>query len=405
MSNQTFSGGIAKALTTNAFTDMGYTFTDWNTAANNSGTTFTNGQSVTISGNVTLFAQWTANTNTVTFNVNGGSGSMSNESFTSGVAKALSTNTFTFSGDTFIGWNTAANGSGTSYSNGETITLYGSITLYAQWLSSSQYPSGFTPPAVASGMSLIFFDDFLGSSLDTNWGSPGNQYGAGVNAEGALWAPWHGVVSGSCLNLCAYQDTSLIGQWGVTTAQSNAVLNWVAAETGTSPNIPLGIGTRILVAMRADSLPGLTAIALVTGLDNWPPEIDFVECNAPMTNFYVTDHYGSGNSQSYYGTSDNGLSINLTEWLVWGVEWTTATINYLVQLTPAGPLTVWKSIPNPAPTGSNSFANPMFLSLQYQTNDAIYNSGTPQYPVNSPSITAANPMRQQHDWVQICGPA
>ncbi len=49
----------------------------------------------------------------------------------------LNTNTFTRSGYTFNGWNTKANGSGTSYSDGASVNLSADTTLYAQW--KSQY--------------------------------------------------------------------------------------------------------------------------------------------------------------------------------------------------------------------------------------------------------------------------
>ncbi len=55
---------------------------------------------------------------TVTFNANGGSGSMAPQ--TANVPTALNANTFTRTGYTFNNWNTAANGSGTSYANGVT---------------------------------------------------------------------------------------------------------------------------------------------------------------------------------------------------------------------------------------------------------------------------------------------
>lgn len=70
-------------------------------------------------------------TATVTFNANGGSGSMTAQ--TSGTSAALTTNAFTYSGYTFAGWNTAANGSGTAYSNGATFPFSSDTTLYAQW--------------------------------------------------------------------------------------------------------------------------------------------------------------------------------------------------------------------------------------------------------------------------------
>ena len=76
---------------------------------------------------------------TVAFNGNGAaSGSMSSIKIPAGDSQALPSNTFTRSGYDFTGWNTAANGSGTSYSNGATLTTTTAqagqtITLYAQW--------------------------------------------------------------------------------------------------------------------------------------------------------------------------------------------------------------------------------------------------------------------------------
>ncbi len=74
----------------------------------------------------------------VLFDANGGSGSMTAQSFDSGVAKTLSANTFTKTGYTFNGWNTLANGSGTAYTDKQEVTFSptndgDSITLYAQW--------------------------------------------------------------------------------------------------------------------------------------------------------------------------------------------------------------------------------------------------------------------------------
>ena len=132
MSNQV--ANIPTALTTNSFTRTGYSFNNWNTAANGSGTSYANGATYSFSADVTLYAQWTALPNhTVTFNSHGGSGSMSNQ--IANVPTALVLNTFTRSGYTFSGWNTAANGSGTFYANGSVYSFAADITLYAQWMS------------------------------------------------------------------------------------------------------------------------------------------------------------------------------------------------------------------------------------------------------------------------------
>jgi len=57
--NQTASA--AANLTANGFTRPGYTFTGWNTAANGSGTAYANQANYDFAADVTLYAQWTAN--------------------------------------------------------------------------------------------------------------------------------------------------------------------------------------------------------------------------------------------------------------------------------------------------------------------------------------------------------
>jgi len=252
-------------------------------------------------------------------------------------------------------------------------------------------PSGFAHPDVPSGMTEILWEDFTST----------NTYGkgSGVNAEGALWSPGHVTFANSVATIAAYQDPGIVGQYGITSANATAVNNWVAGQ--------FGVGTiqastfRVLTSMRADKLAGLTNLALLTGINAWPPEIDIVELNANEVNA-ATLHYGSGppNPPGFYPYFQT--ACDLTKWMVWGVSVNPTTINFLVQTSPTGTLSTWASHANPDPNGPNSFSQPMYLALQQQTNDAIYSSGTPNFPVNSPSVTAANPIKQQHDWVQIC---
>jgi hypothetical protein len=72
-----------------------------------------------------------AATFTVTFNANGGTGTMANE--TNSSATALTTNAFTYAAHTFLHWNTAADGSGTSYADEASYPFTANVTLYAQW--------------------------------------------------------------------------------------------------------------------------------------------------------------------------------------------------------------------------------------------------------------------------------
>ena len=73
-----------------------------------------------------------------------GTGTMASQSIYEGVATNLSSNTFVApSGYSFVGWNTAQDGTGTMYANGASVTDLASagesITLYAMW---SDCPAG-----------------------------------------------------------------------------------------------------------------------------------------------------------------------------------------------------------------------------------------------------------------------
>lgn len=119
-------------------TRTGYTFTGWYTASS-SGTKITADTKVTVTANQKLYAQWTANGYTIVFNGNGAtSGSMTNLAMTYGTSKNLTANAFAKTNYSFNGWNTKADGSGTSYAdkasiNNLTSTNGATVTLYAIW--------------------------------------------------------------------------------------------------------------------------------------------------------------------------------------------------------------------------------------------------------------------------------
>lgn len=123
-------------LPANSFTRTGYTFNDWKDA---SGKTYKDKATISnIKSNITLTAQWEANTYYVKFNANNGSGSMSNQTFTYGTEQNLTANAFTRTGYTFAGWNTKADGSGTSYADKASVknlssTNDATVNLFAQW--------------------------------------------------------------------------------------------------------------------------------------------------------------------------------------------------------------------------------------------------------------------------------
>ena len=106
-----------------------YTFKGWFTAATGG---IQVSASTTVTGNVTYYAQWTANIRsyTATFNGNGG-GTPSPSTITKTYGSELGTlPTCSRTGYTFLGWYTASSG-GTKISSTTKIT--GTVTYYAQW--------------------------------------------------------------------------------------------------------------------------------------------------------------------------------------------------------------------------------------------------------------------------------
>ena len=117
-------------------TRTGYTFSGWYTASSG-GSKVTSSTTVTTASDHTLYAHWTANTYTVSFNANGGSVSTSSKTVTYGSTYGtLPTPTLT--GHSFDGWYTSANG-GSKVTSSTTVTTASNHTLYAHWSESSHY--------------------------------------------------------------------------------------------------------------------------------------------------------------------------------------------------------------------------------------------------------------------------
>ena len=130
------------SVTIPSISKTGYTCS-WNTSADGKGTTYNAGDVTDKLNTQTLYAVCKANSYTVSYNSNGGSGTMTNDTATYDSNFITKKNTFTKTGYTFNGWNEKADGTGTVwglttsgvYESGKTWkwTYTKNITLYAQW--------------------------------------------------------------------------------------------------------------------------------------------------------------------------------------------------------------------------------------------------------------------------------
>mgnify|MGYP001622854047 CR=1 FL=1 len=143
------SSGTATITSITKPTRTGYTFGGYYTDKNGTGTQIINasgsitGSKTYIASADTLYAKWTANTYSIVFDKNGGSGSMSNQSMTYDKASNLTTNTYTRQGYYFVGWSKTKLGVQSTIPTSNiykdeasvnNLATSGSITLYAVWL-------------------------------------------------------------------------------------------------------------------------------------------------------------------------------------------------------------------------------------------------------------------------------
>lgn len=133
--NKIAGRAVTVAQNSGSLTKTGYTFNGWNTAANGSGTSYTAGSNYTDDTNVTLYAQWKANTYTAT--LSGGTGGSTSVTVTYDKTPPSITPP-SRPGFTFKGYNTKQDGTGIDYydGNGVGVGTWQEIqdtTLYAQW--------------------------------------------------------------------------------------------------------------------------------------------------------------------------------------------------------------------------------------------------------------------------------
>ena len=186
MAVQNFTYDVAQNLTALGYSRTGYTFAGWNTVATPTeqepGTSYADKASVSnltdVDGaTVTLYAQWTANTYTVKFNANGGSGTMADQSFTYDVTQALTEKAFTRTGHTFANWNSVATPTqqtpGVSYADKAEVSNLtavkdGVYNLYAQWTANTYTVTlNANGGTIAQGKNVTSYTYGVGATLPT----------------------------------------------------------------------------------------------------------------------------------------------------------------------------------------------------------------------------------------------
>ncbi len=242
MSNMTIATDSTAKLTSNAFSKAGYTFKGWATSKGGS-VVYSDGASYTMGTNssYTLYAVWEANKNTLVFNANGGSGSMSNMTIATDSTATLKSNAFTRDGYTFVGWATTKDGS-VKYAScaGYVMGTESTYTLYAVWqkninglmfngngatsgsMSSMEIATGETV-SIPNNSFIRNGYTFIGWSTSANGNvvyANGASYTMGTNSTYTLYAVWqanenmiifngNGATSGSMSSMTVKTDETV----------------------------------------------------------------------------------------------------------------------------------------------------------------------------------------------------
>ena len=153
-------------------------FTKWTANADGTGTVYEKGQNFEIEATTTLYAQWSYESFTVTYdkNANGATGTppVDETEYKAGTQVTVKTN----DGDdplvrpeyNLLGWNTKADGTGTFYQEGEKFRITGDTTLYAQWSYDGTYTIIFDGNGASGGTTenTTFFDTASSVTLSPN---------------------------------------------------------------------------------------------------------------------------------------------------------------------------------------------------------------------------------------------
>ena len=250
VANQSVDYNGKATLPAPAPTRTGYIFGGWFTDDSFAAETeYDFGAAVT--GNLTLYAKWSAIGYSVVFNKNSveATGDMDAQSFAYDESKALTANGFTWTGYTFNGWNTKADGTGNDYANEETvINLWESgvsVNLYAMW-KANNYTIKFNGNGSTGGSmtdQIFTYDTAQNLSANgfTKTGHSFNGWNMAADGNGTAYAP-----GAELLNLLIEDGDSVTlyaqwskGQYTITfKSDSNTTWHTITQDYGTAVTAP-----------------------------------------------------------------------------------------------------------------------------------------------------------------------
>ena len=209
--SQIKTDGLSLTLSSVKPTRTGYEFLGWSTNPNATTAEYQPGSSFSKNENTTLYAVWKATSYTVSYNMNGGNGSISSQTKMYGQDLILSSTKPTRTGYEFIGWNINSSATSAQYQPNDKYTTNSSVTLYAVWKSNTYTISynmnggsgSINPQIVVYGQSVT-----ISGVIPTRAGYQFLGWNTSANATVAQYQPGSKYTSSNSVILCCMEKIS-----------------------------------------------------------------------------------------------------------------------------------------------------------------------------------------------------
>lgn len=231
-------------------TRTGYKFLRWSATINSGTVNFNPGATYTYNSAATLYAAWQANTYTVSFNANGGSGAPGAQTKTYGQTLYLSSTRPTRTNYNFKGWATSASATTAQYQPGGAFTTNAATTLYAVWELAYIKPRITNLAANRCNSAGTYADDGTYAKVTFSWATDRSVSGIKIVCNGVTTNVTGSGTSGSVNQVVGAGALSTENQYTVTVTVSdsggstpqNTVVAPLAYIMDFSPQGGVGIG-------------------------------------------------------------------------------------------------------------------------------------------------------------------
>ena len=276
----------------------GYTFGGWNTLAAGTGTNYLADAIYNTNAVLNLFAKWTANSYNVIYDTSTvTSGTMANTALTAGTAFTLRANAFARVGHTFKNWNTASNGSGTTYTNSQSVTLFSDLTLYPQW---NLIAPGAPTVTTEAGNTEVTVTPTAAAASGTTVGPTTSMLVRTYNSSGVALNP-----AKTCAVVSPATSCAITGLTNGTTYQFDATATNATATSAGSTKVN-GIPAGVVVTYNATTNGGTSGTASAT----YSKPTALVLPTASKTGFTFSGWYTAATDGTLIGGAGGNYSPN-----------------------------------------------------------------------------------------------